>query len=165
MYTTFAQNLGQGHTGNVLVSHGRSPACDKAQIVNVLPSARACLATARAPCVSAPVQSKLLSCSCRHCLSLLRLEPLWLHCSWLLLPPARPTCATKWQWWVSTFHCNISCITRVFVGCVSSHPSSLASRRAAARPSLSGRSAGQETICAMDGYNTGSGSAWLSGLT
>ena len=36
--------------------------CDKARIVNVSPSARACLAVARVPYVSAPVQSKLSRC-------------------------------------------------------------------------------------------------------
>ena len=47
------------HTGLFWRHMCEAQSCDKAQIVNVSPSARACLAVARVPYVSAPVQSKL----------------------------------------------------------------------------------------------------------
>ena len=50
------------HTGLFWCHMCEAQSCDKAQSVNVLPSARACLAVARVPYVPAPVQSKLSSC-------------------------------------------------------------------------------------------------------
>ena len=50
------------HTGLFWRHMCEAQSCDKAQIVNVSPSARACLAVARVPYVSAPVQSKLSRC-------------------------------------------------------------------------------------------------------
>ena len=47
------------HTGLFWRNMCEAQSCDTAQIVNVSPSARACLAVARVPYVSAPVQSKL----------------------------------------------------------------------------------------------------------
>ena len=47
------------HTGLFWCRRCEAHSCDKAQILNVSPSARACLAVARVPYVSAPVQSKL----------------------------------------------------------------------------------------------------------
>ena len=50
------------HTGLFWRRMCEAQSCDKAQIVNVSPSARACLAVARVQYVPAPVQSKLSSC-------------------------------------------------------------------------------------------------------